>query len=74
MKEMVENSIDAHATNIVVTISKGGLKQMQIQDNGDGIQVLIFGYLSKLDITNRKRIYPFFVSDIQQANLGNWTI
>lgn len=40
LKEMVENSIDAHATNIIVTINKGGLKQMQIQDNGDGIQVI----------------------------------
>ena len=48
LKEMVENSIDAHATNIVVTISKGGLKQMQIQDNGDGIQVLIFVYFQNM--------------------------
>mgnify|MGYP002709769709 FL=1 len=39
MKEMVENSIDAHATNIVVSLNKGGMKQMQIQDNGDGILV-----------------------------------
>lgn len=39
LKEMVENSIDAHATNIVVSLSKGGMKQMQIQDNGDGILV-----------------------------------
>lgn len=41
LKEMVENSIDAHATSIVVTINKGGMKQMQIQDNGDGIQVFL---------------------------------
>ena len=39
VKELVENSIDAHATNIVVSLSKGGMKQMQIQDNGDGILV-----------------------------------
>ena len=39
LKEMVENSIDAHATNIVVSLNKGGMKQMQIQDNGDGILV-----------------------------------
>lgn len=37
----MENSIDAHATSIVVTIHKGGMKQMQIQDNGDGIQVFL---------------------------------
>ena len=34
---MIENSIDAHATNIVISITRGGLKQMQVQDNGDGI-------------------------------------
>ena len=39
LKEMMENSIDAHATNIVVSLNKGGMKQMQIQDNGDGILV-----------------------------------
>ena len=39
LKEMMENSIDAHATSIVVTLNKGGLKPMQIHDNGDGIQV-----------------------------------
>lgn len=41
LKEMIENSIDAHATNIIISISHGGLKQMQIQDNGDGILVWI---------------------------------
>ena len=41
LKEMIENSIDAHATNIIISISHGGLKQMQIQDNGDGILVCI---------------------------------
>ena len=39
LKEMMENSIDAHATNIVVSLNKGGMKQMQIQDNGVGILV-----------------------------------
>ena len=39
LKEMMEKSIDAHATSISVTIAKGGMKFMQIQDNGDGILV-----------------------------------
>ena len=52
LKEMIENSIDAHATNIVVSISHGGLKQMQIQDNGDGILVLVLfaHYTQKEDL------------------------
>ena len=40
LKEMMENSIDAHATTIAVLLAKGVTKLMQIQDNGDGIMVL----------------------------------
>lgn len=37
IKEMVENSIDAGATNIVVEIKNGGISFIKIADNGKGI-------------------------------------
>ena len=37
VKEMVENSIDAGATNITVEIKNGGISYIRITDNGSGI-------------------------------------
>lgn len=37
IKEMMENSIDAGATNIVVEIKSGGISFIRISDNGKGI-------------------------------------
>ena len=37
VKELIENSIDAGASQIVVEIEEAGLKTIQITDNGQGI-------------------------------------
>lgn len=38
VKECVENALDAGATSIVVDIKSGGIKNISIIDNGDGIE------------------------------------
>ncbi|MHA1941948.1 MAG: ATP-binding protein, partial [Candidatus Hodarchaeales archaeon] len=38
VKELIENAIDASATEISVNIKKGGKDFMEIKDNGKGIR------------------------------------
>ena len=37
VKELVENSLDANASRIVIKIERGGSKSIEVSDNGDGI-------------------------------------
>ena len=37
VKELVENSLDANASQITVEITAGGIEFIRVQDNGDGI-------------------------------------
>src|SRR3989338_2373687 len=38
LKELIENSLDAHATIINITLEDFGKKRIEIRDNGDGIE------------------------------------
>jgi DNA mismatch repair protein MutL len=38
VKELVENSIDAQSTKIMIYIEGGGTKKIQVRDNGIGIE------------------------------------
>lgn len=62
VKELVENSIDAGASNIVIEIADGGISRITVTDNGSGIE--------KTEL--KKAILPHATSKISSlADLDN---
>ncbi|GAB6026799.1 DNA mismatch repair protein [Chamberlinius hualienensis] len=64
IKEMLENSIDAKSTNINITVKEGGLKLIQIQDNGTGIQKADLHLVCERFATSKLRKFE----DLQSIN------
>jgi Histidine kinase-, DNA gyrase B-, and HSP90-like ATPase len=77
LKELMENSIDAKSTQIDILIKEGGLKLLQITDNGHGIRVrpsLPFPWIVGLMCGRRRTICRFCVSGLQRPRLPSLRI
>lgn len=57
LKEMMENSIDAEATMIDILVKEGGVKLLQITDNGTGINKDDLGILCERFTTSKLRTF-----------------
>lgn len=64
LKEMIENSLDAHSNTITVVIKDGGLKMLQIHDDGDGIHRDDLGLVCERFATSKLQKFE----DLQQMS------
>lgn len=60
VKELLENSLDAGATHIVVHVEKGGLSKMSISDNGCGIPMKDLPLLATRHATSKLKTVDDF--------------
>uniref|UniRef100_A0A0G4GHC1 MutL C-terminal dimerisation domain-containing protein n=1 Tax=Chromera velia CCMP2878 TaxID=1169474 RepID=A0A0G4GHC1_9ALVE len=64
IKELVENSLDAHATNIEVRLVEHGIESIEVRDNGSGIAKTDFECITKKHATSKLRAFSDLHSNL----------
>ena len=54
VKELVENAIDAKASEIKIELTESGLKEIKVIDNGCGMDEEVFKNINKMFYTTKK--------------------
>ena len=62
VKELVENSLDAGATNIDVRLKEGGSELLEVVDNGSGVEPRNFDALTMKHYTSKLRDFSDLAS------------
>ena len=60
LKELLENSLDAKATNVEIKVVDHGSKSIIVSDNGTGVKEIDFQSLSKLKNLNQIQFLKVF--------------
>lgn len=69
LKEMMENSIDAGSTALEILVKEGGLKLLQITDNGHGIEVGLSSWTDPTADLNKKDDLPILCERFTTSKL-----
>ena len=75
IKELVENSLDAHASHITIDIHDGGKALLIIQDDGDGIECKTMRWFFRdMQQAKSRQMKTLIVSEVMDFVVKLWQV